>query len=370
MKAEETESVSKPEETEAAAGRAASDEKAGDSKENAASDAGTVEKAASESEGASADAQPLDDEDANLAEATRLKQVIICLLLVFLLAATVAVVCLVPPLGSQPVSQTSESQFALGRKVMLLAPGDAASAAPLRYVPFSEDKVYARYKLYIQERNQYDTGATVRTEFRGDVLIRHGVRENERSIYVSLDDESVDVKVYDGETLREIQDAGSMYKGIIFEGRLDPVSGLSRLVPRVQINPQIGRVLYIITDVLRYAWVALPEQPVGVGGGWRMMDDSNMDRGESVNVTAALKEDRIALTLEHKTQNVADGNGNAELHFVSGEGAGAKGPGSLLSEYKGQIQTQLDHGKEGKGAHTMAFSLSFDRWEDVEEKSQ
>ena len=342
--------------------------KAADSNANAASHAETSEKASSEADEASEDAEPLDDEDANLAEATRSKQVSICLLLVFLLAATVTVVCLIPPLGSQPVSQTSEAQFALGRKVMLLAPGDAASARELRYASFSDDKTYARYKLYIQEKNNYDNGATVRTEFRGDVLIRHGVRENERSIFVSLDDESVDVQVYDGETLREIQDAGAMYKGIIFEGRLDPVSGMSRLVPLVQINPQIGRVLYIISDVLRYAWVALPEQPVGMGAGWRMMDDTNENRGESVSIVAAVKEDHIALSLEHKTQKVADGEGNAELRFVSGEGAGAKGPGSLLSAYKGQIQTQLDHAAEGKGAHTMAFSLSFDRWENVEEK--
>ena len=339
--------------------------------ENAAESAKPEAENAAESakpDSAEAGAASADDEDAHVSEATRIKQVSIGLLIVLLFLATAIVVISIPPVGSQPVSQSNESQFALGRKVMLLAPGDTTNARQLRYVAFSENRAYARYKLFIQESNRYESGATVRTEFRVDILMRRGISGNDRSVYISLDDGSVDVRVYDGDTLREIPDAGSMYQGIILEGRLDPVSGLSRLVPSTKINPQIARVLYIVSDVLRYAWVALPEPAIGVGGGWRMVDDTNAASGESVQVVAAVKEDHIALNLTHKAQNITDGEGNAELRFVTGEGTGTTSPGDLLSEFKGQIQSQLDHGPEGKGEHKMAFSLRFERWDEAEEK--
>jgi hypothetical protein len=294
--------------------------------------------------------------------ASRLKQIVVISLMVILLIATVFVVALNPPSGSQPVSRASEAQFSLGRKVMLLAPGNTEAAQLLRYAPFLEGMQPVRYKLYIQENNRYDKGNPVRTEFRADVIIRHGIPGNPRSIYISLDEKSVDIHVYDGETERVIADLGTMFNGIILESRLDSVSGMSRFVPNVEINPQIGRVLYILSDVLRYAWTGLPEQAVGVGGGWQVLDDTNEAAGETVRVIAALKPEFVEMKLEHLTRKMIDGEGNAMLRFLR-KNAQDSYEGQYVGEFKGQLRTTLDHGAEGKGTHELAFSLRFGQWE-------
>ena len=309
----------------------------------------------------SLDAPPAADDASP--QATRFKQIVVVSLMLILALAAVVVVVLNPPSGTQPVSLADASQFALGRKVQVLAPGDRSNATPFRYTPYTPEMGIARYKLFVQENNRYGDGKTVRTELRADMLIRHGAPDVDRSVYVSLDDGSVDIRVYDAETLREIPDVESMFRGIILEGRLDSVAGLSRLIPLVDINPQTGRVLYILSDILRHAWIALPEQPVGVGGGWRVLDDTNSEHAEKVNIIAAVKADHIALGLEHRSQNIPDGEGNAQLYFVRADGSQGWPEGGIVSEFRGQLRSKLDHGAEGVGEHEMAFSLRFAGWD-------
>ena len=270
----------------------------------------------------------------------------VLIIMVALFVAAIATLVIIPPNGSQPVSSASEAQFEIAQKTTLLTPGFAPATA-LRYFEMERLDEPLVYSLFIQEENRYESKGDVRTEFTAKVVVERGNAEKSaQSVYVSLKD--VTLTVLDGGKDRGIRDVGSMLSDIILEGRLDPVHGMSRLVPLVKINPHSRHVLYIVLDVVRAAYMGLPEGKVGHGGLWENVVRNAEGDKHAVVMTANKKGASLyEIHLNERYDGLERGRGTATWMFESG----------VVSEFKGQIRSELSAEGQGHAPHSLSFSL-------------
>jgi len=284
-------------------------------------------------------------EDAEAQPATKLKptHLVVLNLMLVLLVGAIAVIFIIPPGGTQPVSTNSSAQFEMFQKTTLRSAGQAAESA-LLYAKIDKE---IRYQLFVQEENQYKQGELIKTEFRARVVLSPGSSKTAGSIYVSLEDVHVSVK--DGATEKPLSGLGEMLEGITFEGVLDETGGLGRLIPRSKINPQVARVLYIVTDLLRYAFLPLPKESVGVGANWQNV--LKIDKNDKVSVIAdTIKKENSEYQIDMRTMsdNVQVGKGAGILEFEQG----------VVKALKGTLKSTLLTESEARAEHTVVFGLT------------
>ncbi len=268
----------------------------------------------------------------------------VVLLMILLFVGTVIVVVVIPPGGSQPVSTTSSEQFAMYQTTVLRTAGSSEERVQLRYASLGEG---IDYQLFIQEENQYPQGELVKTEFRARVKLESGSNKTAGSVYLTLEDVSLSVK--DGAEEKDLAGLDAMLEGIIFEGVLDAQKGLSRLIPRAKINPQVGRVLYIVTDLMRYAFIPLPEGEVGVAANWQsVLKDSKVDKESVIIDTMKKGKSEYQMDMRRMSDNIQLGNGTGVLKLEEG----------VVEELKGTLKSTLPTDTAEKASHTVVFGLT------------
>ena len=157
--------------------------------------------------------------------------------------------------------------------------------------------------------------------------------------------------VKDGDTPKNLEAVGSLMEGIILEGRLEPQMGLGRLIPLVKINPQAGRVLYIVMDLLHYAYGPLPDPQVGLGAMWTTYDKTNQDHQESITLQSTLTTSHtISTKLSQKVQDLPRGTGLAEVELNPTR--------DIVTGLKGNLNTTFTESDRLNAQHNIAFSLT------------
>lgn len=278
------------------------------------------------------------------AKAGKTKQFAVITTIIILFACTIVTVFILPPSGTQQVSQTAESAFVLKRATRLLTPG----VSPEQLLRYSAIQQQQSFQLVIQEENTYPQGNKVTSEFHATVNVTSTNSENPGAVFVSLS--NVDVTIHDGETQKEAPTIGNMIEGVILEGRIHPEMGLGKLIPLAKINPQAGRVLYIVTDILRIAWTPLAHEAVGFGGMWNTIDKTNEAQDEQISITTTLKPAMLAIETTRKIKDQEVGTGKAQLYFNNTSGH--------INELKGNLNSQFTETDRQTAKHSVVFSLN------------
>lgn len=246
----------------------------GSSLHEAETAADVSEKGVEGAEGEAVDERSLDALDAQ--PATRRRKVSILTLMGVLLAVSVVVVVVCPPLSWKSAKKDESGYHAVASVV-----GDAAlGAMPLKALSYAHvGKAGAVYAFELTHASVIESSSKpVRARISGQIAFGHPTRHGqERALRFEL--LQVRTHVYDGDREVSLLSDGGMLDGVSLYTALDPVTGIGNMVPDANINPQVGRVLYIVADMLRYVWTPLLDRPVGDGGEWRWRDLAEKGRG-------------------------------------------------------------------------------------------
>ena len=200
----------------------------------------------------------------------------------FLAIATLVIIIVMPPLSWTPEKEV-QSNFRAVATLENLNPGNQPQYL-LRYHTIEKDVVYA---IQIEQESTYKSGKA-RVSIQADVtLSRPERRDTDDTIAITLS--NVEVHAYDGDSEIQLASAGAMIAGISLFARLDAQTGIGTIVPDANINPQVARVLYIVSDVLRQVWIPLPSEKIDVNASWTVRDLGQNDyvRTSNVRVTQA-----------------------------------------------------------------------------------
>lgn len=182
-----------------------------------------------------------------------------------LFACAVAMVVIVPPLSGQ-VSKDADSHYHELSSVSVTEAG--AEGREFSYAAVTGSIFYA---LEASQETRYGNGGVSRMEFRGVLeLSRPELRHFDDE--VTLKFSRIDVHVYDGGGEVGLSETGRMLEGIALYTRLTGRGGLLNVYPEAKINPQVGRVLYMLSDAVRGLWVPFPGGAIGRGGRYRVSD--------------------------------------------------------------------------------------------------
>ncbi len=205
---------------------------------------------------------------------------------VLLFAAMIAVVFGFPPLSDVGNSRDADRYRILTDEIKIESLPDGADAFPF-YKPPAESPLV--YRLELSQDAVYSGNASTRVELSADVSVQTPKRSVDDGVAIRLGD--VSARVFDGSDEVKLSDSGRMLAGVSLYARFLPQTGLTNVMPDANINPQVARVLYIVSDVLHSAWIPLPDR-IAQGMTWTFADkadavsDSAYRRFASVRVDA------------------------------------------------------------------------------------
>ncbi|MBR4986900.1 MAG: hypothetical protein IKY83_14295 [Proteobacteria bacterium] len=182
-----------------------------------------------------------------------------------LFACAAVMVISTPPLSGQK-SKDEDSHYHEIASVEVTAPGEGVQA--LAYAVVTHP---LHYDLDVSQETRYEGGAVSRVGFRAGVTISRPERRHFED-EVTLKFSGIDVHVFDGDAEIGLSESGRMLEGIALYTRLTRHGGLLNVYPEAKINPQVGRVLYMVSDAMRGLWVPLPSDGVGSGGSYIVRD--------------------------------------------------------------------------------------------------
>jgi|GEM_PF-6552544 len=221
---------------------------------------------------------------------TRKKALGIALVFAVLLVASVIVIIIFPPSGGIPTAKKARvADFNLVISTQLITPGEG-SLAPLRYAPKSAS---TRYRLELQQTIQYPNATPLQAKLSATLNFSPDRKASPSEFRTLMHITDVDVDVHDDDRILELASAGRMLEGITLEFRLDPQLGIGKALPLTKANPQVTRILYIVSDLMRQTWPALPEQPIGDAAQWTITNDTLQSQGFATTTTITRKGDAL-----------------------------------------------------------------------------
>ena len=263
-----------------------------------------------------------------------------------LAVAAIVILIVMPPLSWKPPKSVKQNFESLSvAEAVQTGGGERISLA---YQPVSD---VLRYRVTISQSSVYAGGKPVNGVISADVELFVPSR-SDLADTVGIRLESVESHVKDGDGDVTLESAGGMLMGVSLYTRLDPHHGMGRAVPDSNVNPQVARVLYILTDGLRDIWLPLPEEAVGVGGGWRVssVGTQNLD---------------VERRAETRVISVADGVSlETSYEFVRGGGKVGGGKSSVLLRdgvvERGTVELKRDSALLDGGAQSQSVRLDIE----------
>ncbi len=215
-----------------------------------------------------------DSEDARLsaldaAPESRRRVSAILIAVVLLFAAMIAAVFGFPPLSDVGNSRDADRYRILTDDVKIESIPNDADAFPLYKPPAESPRVY---RLALRQEAVYPGKAPTRVELAADVVMQMPKRSLDNGVTIRLGD--VTARVFDGDADVKLSDSGRMLAGVSLYARFLPQTGLTNVMPDANINPQVARVLYIVSDVLHSAWIPLPDR-IAPGLSWTFADKAD-----------------------------------------------------------------------------------------------
>lgn len=213
-------------------------------------------------------------EDARLsaldaAPESRRRVSVILAAVVLLFAAMIAVVFGFPPLSDVGNSRDADRYRILTDEIKIESLPDGADAFPF-YKPPAESPLV--YRLGLRQEAVYPGNASTRVELAADVGMQMPKRSLADGVTIRLGD--VSARVFDGDAEVKLPDSGRMLAGVSLYARFLPQTGLTNVMPDANINPQVARVLFIVSDVLHSAWIPLPDR-IAQGMTWTFADKAD-----------------------------------------------------------------------------------------------
>ena len=198
-------------------------------------------------------------------EAIRRGRMVVGLILV-LFAAAIVVLVVMPPLSWKPPKKVKQN-FASLASAELVEAGQGEMRS-LAYAPMGE---HVFYRLSLEQDTSYAQGNQMSSKLEGRLEIFRPKRQDlADTVGLKLHDARTFVK--DGDKQIEMGESAEMLGGVSLFTRLDAQDGMGLAVPESNVNPQVARVMYVLTDALRDIWIPLPKTDVGAGGSWTVTD--------------------------------------------------------------------------------------------------
>ncbi len=186
-------------------------------------------------------------------------------IMLFLGVVAIVVLILMPPLSWKPPKKQKQNFEPLS--VVESVEQGAGERVSLSYAPV-ETLVYA---VELEQDTRYASDRVMHSALSGHLEL-HTPQRKDLAETVGIRLKEAVMRVKDGERDIELGESGEMLSGVSLYARMDVHEGMGRAVPDSNINPQVARVMYILTDALRYMWPALPVESVGEGATWRLSD--------------------------------------------------------------------------------------------------
>lgn len=240
-------------------------------------------------------------------ENRRRSAIVLGIIGILALCAIVMIVS-VPPLSGQ-ASKGADSHYHELSTVSVEEAGAGAVVLSYAQVTSPYD-----YDVEVDQETRYADGSVSRMSFRGALEVsRPELRHFEDE--VTLKFSKIDIHVFDGDREVGLSETGRMLEGIALYTRLTGHGGLLNVYPEAKINPQVGRVLYMLSDAARGMWMPFPEGAVGAGGRYRVSD-----KGEGATRSILVKP---------KAVSEGAGDFDTEIDVLSGGEQAGHGHGSF-----------------------------------------
>lgn len=210
-----------------------------------------------------------EDDDPEIIVENKRRSRILLFLLIGALLVSLGIIVVVPPFDGAAPARSKDANFDLILEEDFKHAGQAPHAL-LRYAPV---KTTLHYGIELEQTVEYEQGKPVLVKLSAQITVenKRGDR-NPDAIILSLSE--VKLALLDGDEEVDLASISRMVAGLSLVGRLDEQLGIGRVLPLMRVNPQVGRVLYILSDLLRMVWTKLPSQPVGEGASWGLLDSS------------------------------------------------------------------------------------------------
>lgn len=247
-------------------------------------------------------------------------------IIVVLLILTIVMVICYPPLSWNSKKKDSDNFRILSEITQNAVLSSSGVEAGYRAIVSEK-----RYRLKLTDKSFYASGATTRTDMTSEVLVdrpQRSVAEDAVTIQLA----NVEAHVFDGDKEISLAGAGRMLAGVSLYARLMPHEGLSSVVPDANINPQVARVLFIVSDVLHYVWGPLPER-IEAGAEWRFEDKKESDTPLAYRRFGNVRAVEVADGGERIKLETSFEFSRADLGGLDGERHGG-----------GQVESILEHG--------------------------
>lgn len=238
------------------------------------------------------------------------------------MAGALFVFCLVVLILMPPLSWKSEkkvqSNYRIETELTQLEAG-GGEKVELRYAPVTDRTVYG---LKVHQKVEYGQGVVSEVQIETDVVwVRPQRRETDDAVMITL--ENVHVKVLDGADEVKLASIGGMLADVGVYSRLGAQEGLYTVVPEANVNPQVARVLLVVSDVIRQFWQPLPKEGVGAGAHWTYRDISGpkMPYYREASVTMKPRGDGYGLESHVELKGVEkalSGEGDGEIVLRDG----------------------------------------------------
>lgn len=178
-----------------------------------------------------------------------------------------------PPSGVARYKRVSPVlELELGPEGVSLVSAGEGSLFVQRYRAFETRESYA---IELEQRTAYLQGEKehlVRTSIQANAHIQVEQGRANR-VFVSFD--NFVIHVFDNERELALRTVDSLMSGVVLEQSFSPQLGLGRAAPLVRINPQVGRVLFFLSDVMRSVWSPLATEAIGGNAKWEFTDKSH-----------------------------------------------------------------------------------------------
>ena len=229
------------------------------------------------------------EEAQDAAPATRRRMFSVLTVMALLFVALIVVVVAMPPMGGYGTKKKSGNYRMLADVV---AVGQSGNASSLAYAPITDE---AGYRFELSQASRYDaSNATTKTEIAGDlVFVRDGGNDELRVQF-----SRVEPHVFDGTTPVDLN-VGHLLEGVSLYTRIDARQGVGSVLPDADTNPQVGRVLFIVADLLRYVWIPLPGAPHEGALGWTFEDLEKSPASRRGTVVRTARGEDVVLTTDY-----------------------------------------------------------------------
>ncbi len=271
-------------------------------------------------------------------------------------ALAILVVVLMPPLSWKPPKKMKQN-FEPISVVESVEQGASDARVSLAY-----DTHEMSYAIELDQDTHYPDDKVMHIHLDGLLDLNRPKRGDlSETLGIRLKD-SVFVSVKDGDREIELGELGEMLKGVTLYARLDAHDGMGRAVPDSDINPQVARVMYIVADALRYMWLALPGESVGVGAKWRLSDvedSSGMYIRRAETQLTEVNESRFGNRIKTETaiELIERRDGNSVV-IGSGKVVVTFKEGGIIE--RGKLTLTRQGGGDASGAQSQEIRFSLD----------